>query len=68
MTPHSSPKSRIEASPGGHSGASQISSAAGSIPHTGTSDQPLPGPAPTTLPPTLTTRKSQTPKVLQTAP
>jgi transposase len=37
-------------------------------PHTGTSDQPLPGPAPTTLPPPTPARKSQTPKVLQTAP
>ena len=37
--------------PGGHCGASHVSSAAGSIPHTGTSDQPLPGPAPTTLRP-----------------
>jgi transposase len=31
--------------PGGHRGASLISSAAGSQPHTGTSDQSLPGPA-----------------------
>jgi transposase len=58
----------IDAGPGGHRGASLISSAAGSIPHTGTSDQPLPGPAPTTLPPPLTTRKSHAPKALQTAP
>jgi transposase len=40
----------VEAGPGGHSGATLQSSAAGSYPHTGTSDQPLPGPAPTTLP------------------
>ena len=40
----------VDAGPGGHSGASLQSSAAGSHPHTGTSDQPLPGPAPTTLP------------------
>ncbi|MGV1010550.1 MAG: transposase [Dermatophilaceae bacterium] len=39
-----------ETGPGGHCGASQESSAAGSHPPTGTSDQPLPGPAPTTLP------------------
>ena len=39
----------VEAGPGGHRGASHVSSAAGSHPHTGTSDQPLPGPAPTTL-------------------
>jgi len=37
--------------PGGHSGATLSSSAAGLPPVTGTSDQPLPGPAPTTLPP-----------------
>ena len=40
-----------EASPGGHPGASLISSAAGLPPDTGTSDQPLPGPAHPTLPP-----------------
>jgi transposase len=40
------------AGPGGHCGATLHSSAAGSHPHTGTSDQPLPGPAPTTLPAT----------------
>ncbi len=40
----------VEAGPGGHRGASHKSSAAGSHPHTGTSDQPLPGPASTTLP------------------
>jgi hypothetical protein len=40
-----------EASPGGHSGASSQSSAADlSTPVIGSSDQPLPGPAPTTLP------------------
>ena len=39
------------AGPGGHRGASRISSAASFHPHTDTSDQPLPGPAPTTLPP-----------------
>ena len=37
--------------PGGHSGAALSSSAAGLPPGTGTSDQPLPGPAPSTLPP-----------------
>ena len=40
-----------EASPGGHPGASLSSSAAGLSPDTGTSDQPLPGPAHPTLPP-----------------
>ncbi|WP_255425038.1 transposase [Tetrasphaera sp. F2B08] len=55
-----------EAGPGGQCGASQISSAAGSHPHTGTSDQPLPGPAPTTLPPATRTGKSPTARTLQT--
>ena len=50
----------IEAGPGGHRGASHESSAAGSHPHTGTSDQPLPGPAPTTLPAPTTPRKTNT--------
>jgi transposase len=45
--------------PGGHSGATLLSSAAGLPPDTGTSDQPLPGPAPKTLPP---------PPVTQTTP
>lgn len=40
----------VNAGPGGHCGASHVSSAAGSNPRTGTSDQPLPGPAATTLP------------------
>jgi hypothetical protein len=44
-------RSQEEASPGGHPGASLISSAAGLSPDTGTSDQPLPGPAHPTLPP-----------------
>jgi Transposase IS116/IS110/IS902 family len=43
--------SQPETSPGGHPGASVISSAAGPPPDTGTSDQPLPGPAHPTLPP-----------------
>ena len=47
----------MDAGPGGHCGASQESSAAGSHPHTGTSDQPLPGPAPTTLRPAPTAVK-----------
>jgi hypothetical protein len=50
----------VDASPGGHCGASHISSAAGFHPHTDTSDQPLPGPAPTTLPPRLKPRKTAT--------
>ena len=47
----------MAAGPGGHRGASLTSSAAGSHPHASTSDQPLPGPAPTTLRPTATTVK-----------
>jgi transposase len=58
----------LEAGPGGHRGASLLSSAAGSHPHTGTSDQPLPGPAPTTLPPTTPTRKTPIDRTLQTVP
>src|SRR6185369_254920 len=49
----------VDAGPGGHRGASQISSAAGSNPHTDASDQPLPGPASTTLPAATTDRKRQ---------
>jgi hypothetical protein len=44
--------------PGGHSGATLLSSAAGLPPGTGTSDQPLPGPAPHTLPPPPAARKT----------
>jgi transposase len=40
-----------QAGPGGHSGATLSSSAAGLPPVTGTSDQPLPGPVSATLPP-----------------
>jgi len=40
-----------KAGPGGHSGATLSSSAAGLLPVTGTSDQPLPGPVSATLPP-----------------
>ncbi len=58
----------VKAGPGGHRGASHISSAAGFHPHTGTSDQPLPGPAPTTLPAPTTTRKTTARKALQPAP
>ncbi len=57
----------IDAGPGGHRGASHKSSAAGSHPHTGTSDQPLPGPAPTTLPAPTTTRKTTTFRPLEPA-
>jgi transposase len=57
----------VDAGPGGHRGASLNSSAAGSHPHTGTSDQPLPGPAPTTLPAPTSTRKSTTSSPMQPA-
>ena len=40
------------AGPGGHSGATLTSSAAGPTPAAGSSDKPQPGPAPATLPPT----------------
>ena len=58
----------VDAGPGGHRGASHKSSAAGSHPHTGTSDQPLPGPAPTTLPAATSTRKTTIPRCLEPAP
>ena len=47
------------ASPGGHGGASLISSAADSHPLIDTSDQPLPGPAPKTLRGASPGRKTQ---------
>jgi len=47
--------------PGGHPGASLTSSAAGLSPDTGTSDQPLPGPASQTLPPPPETPKAMAP-------
>jgi transposase len=50
---------RTKGGSGGHRGASHVSSAAGSHPHTDTSDQPLPGPAPTTLRPTDPPRKTR---------
>ena len=57
-----------EAGPGGHGGAALQSSAAGLHPHTGTSDQPLPGPASKTLPAPTTTRKTIGSRPLQLAP
>jgi transposase len=47
----------ISADPGGHSGASLISSAVDLPPHVDTSDQPLPGPAATTVLPARRPRK-----------
>jgi hypothetical protein len=55
------------AGPGGQCGASLISSAAGSHPHTSTSEQPLPGPAPKTLPAPTPARKSTISSPLQPA-
>ncbi len=57
----------VQAGPGGHRGASHASSAAGSHPHTDTSDQPLPGPAPTTLPAREPRRKTTPARPLQPA-
>jgi transposase len=54
--------------PGGHRGASHKSSAAGSHPHTGTSDQPLPGPAQPTLPAPSPARKSNARRRLEPVP
>jgi transposase len=56
-----------ETGPGGHGGASHKSSAAGSHPHTGTSDKPLPGPAQTTLPAPSPARKSKADRRLEPA-
>ena len=61
------PEATLKAGPGGHSGATLNSSAAGLHPYTGTSDQPLPGPAPVTLPAPTTTGKITTPRALQPA-
>ena len=60
--PNSRPTSghAVGAGPGGHGGASQESSAVELPPHIDTSDQPLPGPAPTTLP-AATTRANPRP-------
>lgn len=61
-------KRRIsDAGPGGHHGASLPSSAGGSHPHSGTSDQPQPGPAPRTLSAAAPTRKTTTSRSLQPA-
>ncbi len=55
------------ASPGGHRGASQESSAVDLPPHIDTSDQPLPGPADKTLRPAPPARKAQRDNDLRTA-
>jgi len=53
--------------PGGHCGASQESSAVDLPPHIDTSDQPLPGPANTTLQPVKRPRKTTAKKPLERA-
>ena len=55
---HAAPSEHAEASPGGHCGATQESSALDLPPHIDTSDQPLPGPTSTTLPPSNRARKT----------
>ncbi len=57
----------IGAGPGGHCGASQESSAVDLPPHIDTSDQPLPGPAHTTLRPTPPARKAHPDNALRSA-
>src|SRR5262249_53427826 len=54
------------AGPGGHPRASLSSSAAGLSPDTGTSDQPLPGPAPQTPPPPAKEPQATTPAAAPT--
>ncbi len=58
----------LKTGPGGHHGAALQSSAAGSHPRTGTSDQPQPGPAKETLPTPTPARKTTTSRRLQPAP
>jgi transposase len=58
---------RRGASPGGHCGATQESSAVDLPPHIDTSDQPLPGPATPTLQPAARHRKSPFHQALQSA-
>lgn len=55
------------ASPGGHLGAALQSSAVDSHPNIDTSDQPLPGPAATTLPATVPSRKTANRRRLEPA-
>jgi len=57
----------VETGPGGHCGATQESSAVDLPPHIDTSDQPLPGPANPTLPPTPRPRKTSKRKPAMTA-
>jgi transposase len=61
----SDPNEQIGASPGGHLGAALQSSAADSHPNIDTSEQPLPGPATTTLPALAASRKIPNERRLQ---
>lgn len=63
----SDPDEQIGASPGGHVGAALQSSAVDSHPNIDTSDQPLPGPATTTLPALAASRKIPNERRLQPA-
>ena len=54
----------VDAGPGGHCGASQESSAVDLPPHIDTSDQPLPGPAKSTLQPRPHGRKPSRPRTV----
>ena len=62
---HGHPQQPAQASPGGHCGASQESSAVDLPPNIDTSDQPLPGPAKSTLQRTLRPRKTSPRKTHQ---
>ena len=63
----SDPDEQIGASPGGHFGATLQSSAVDSHPNIDTSDQPLPGPAATTLPAAAPSRKTPNGRRLEPA-
>jgi len=56
-----------KAGPGGHSGATLLSSAADLPPGIGTSDQPLPGPVPATLPPPHAALETPAPRTAATS-
>ena len=60
-------RAAIQTGPGGHSGATLSSSAADLPPDIGTSDQPLPGPAPVTLLPSAATRTTLRPGAAATS-
>ena len=57
-----------DAGPGGHCGATQESSAVDLPPHIDTSDQPLPGPAEPTLPPSIEAEKAHATRSQQPVP